>query len=105
MIRVIVTGAAGRMGGRVLALAKEAGDFQIVGATERPGHPAIGQDAGEVAGVGAVGVKVTDGLARIITGADVLIDFTAPDASLDHLRAASKAGVAIVVGKIGRAHV
>jgi len=101
MIRVIVTGAAGRMGGRVLALAKEAGDFQIVGATERPGHPAIGQDAGEVAGVGAVGVKVTDGLARIITGADVLIDFTAPEASLDHLRAASKAGVAIVVGTTG----
>jgi 4-hydroxy-tetrahydrodipicolinate reductase len=101
MIRVIVTGAAGRMGGRVLALAKEAADFQIVGATERPGHPAIGQDAGEVAGVGAVGVKVADGLARIITGADVLIDFSAPEASIDHLRSASKAGVAIVVGTTG----
>jgi len=101
MIRVIVTGAAGRMGGRVLALAKEAGDFQIVGATERPGHSAIGQDVGEVAGIGAVGVKVADGLAKIITGADVVIDFTAPEASIEHLRAASKAGVAIVVGTTG----
>jgi 4-hydroxy-tetrahydrodipicolinate reductase len=101
MIRTIVTGAAGRMGGRVLALAKEAGDFRIVGATERPGHSAIGRDVGEVAGIGTVGVKVADGLARIITGADVVIDFTAPEASIDHLRAASKAGVAIVVGTTG----
>src|SRR3989337_208445 len=101
MIRVIVTGAAGRMGGRVLALAKEAGDFRIVGATERPGHTAIGQDVGEVAGIGAVGVKVADGLVKIITGADVVIDFTAPEASIDHLREASKAGVAIVVGTTG----
>ena len=101
MIRVIVTGATGRMGGRVLALAKEAGDFRIVGATERPGHTAIGQDVGEVAGIGAVGVKVADGLAKIITGADVVIDFTAPEASIDHLREASKAGVAIVVGTTG----
>ncbi len=101
MIRVIVTGAAGRMGGRVLALAKEAGDFRIVGATERPGHSAIGQDVGEVAGIGAVGVKVGDGLARIVAGTDVVIDFTAPEASVDHLRAASQAGVPIVVGTTG----
>ncbi len=101
MIRVIVTGAAGRMGGRVLALAKEAGDLQIVGATEHPGHPAIGRDAGEVAGIGPVGAKVTDSLVQILTGADVLIDFTAPEASIVHLRAASEAGIAIVVGTTG----
>src|SRR3989304_991522 len=51
MIRVIVTGAAGRMGGRVLALAKEAGDFRIVGAPERPGTPAIWEEVGGVASV------------------------------------------------------
>ncbi len=101
MIRVIVTGAAGRMGGRILALTKETGDFQIVGATERPGHPAIGQDAGEVAGIGSVGVTVADSLSKIITGADVVMDFTAPEASIVHLRTASEAGVAIVVGTTG----
>lgn len=101
MIRAIVTGAAGRMGGRVLTLAKEAEDFQIVGATERPGHPAIGRDAGEVAGFGPIGVKITDTLADGIRGASVVIDFTAPEASLGHLRAASEAGVAIVVGTTG----
>jgi 4-hydroxy-tetrahydrodipicolinate reductase len=89
------------MGGRVLALAKEADDFQVVGATERPGHPAVGRDAGEVAGLGSVGVKVTDDLGKIITSANVVIDFTAPEASIGHLRAASEAGVATVVGTTG----
>ncbi|MEE9181175.1 MAG: 4-hydroxy-tetrahydrodipicolinate reductase [candidate division NC10 bacterium] len=101
MIRVIATGAAGRMGGRILALAKEASDFQIVGATEHPGHPAVGGDAGEVAGIGSVGVKIADNLSQIITGADVVIDFTAPEASSAHFRTASDAGVAIVVGTTG----
>lgn len=101
MIRAIVTGAAGRMGGRILALAKEAGDFQIVGATERPGHPAIGRDVGEVAGIGPLGVKVGNNLSEIISGTDVIIDFTGPEASIVHLRAASDAGVAIVVGTTG----
>lgn len=101
MIRAIVTGAAGRMGGRVLALAKEASDFQIVGATERPGHPAVGRDAGEVAAIGTVGVPVADSLSSVIAGADVVIDFTAPEASMAHVKAASAAGVAIVVGTTG----
>ena len=101
MIRVIVTGAAGRMGGRVVALAKDAGDFQIVGATERPGHPAIVRDVGEVAGIGSVGVKVGKSLSEVIADADVVIDFTTPEASIAHLRAASEAGVAIVVGTTG----
>ncbi|MFQ5848185.1 MAG: 4-hydroxy-tetrahydrodipicolinate reductase [Candidatus Methylomirabilales bacterium] len=101
MIRVIVTGAAGRMGGRVLALAKEAGDLRVVGATERAGHPAIGRDAGEVAGIGPVGVEVAGDLATIITAADVVIDFTAPEASMAHFRTASEAGVPIVVGTTG----
>ena len=101
MIRVIVTGAAGRMGGRVLTLANDAGDFQIAGATERPGHPSIGRDVGEVAGIGPVGVKVNSSLSEVLSGADVIIDFTAPEASIAHLRAASDAGVAIVVGTTG----
>jgi 4-hydroxy-tetrahydrodipicolinate reductase len=101
MIRAVVTGAAGRMAGRILALAKAAGDFQIVGATERSGHGAVGLDAGEVAGIGSLGVKVADDLSSVIPGADVVIDFTAPEASLAHLRTASGAGVAIVVGTTG----
>ena len=101
MIRAIVTGAGGRMGGRILALAKDADDFQVVGATERSGHPAIGRDAGDVAGVGPIGVKIGNSLSEVIMGANVIIDFTAPEASIAHLRAASDAGVPIVVGTTG----
>ncbi len=101
MIRAIVTGASGRMGGRILALAKDADDFQVVGATERSGHPAIGRDAGDVAGVGPMGVKIGNSLSEVIMGANVIIDFTAPEASIAHLRAASDAGVSIVVGTTG----
>lgn len=100
-IRAVVTGAAGKMGGRMIALLREAPDFVLVGATERPGHPALGRDAGEVAGAGAAGVKVADALAPLLPGADVAIDFTAPEASVAHVRAAAAAGKAIVVGTTG----
>jgi len=100
-IRAVVTGAAGKMGGRMIALVGEAPDFVLVGATERLGHPALGRDAGEVAGGGAVGVKVADSIAALLPGADVAIDFTAPEASVAHVRAAATAGRAIVVGTTG----
>lgn len=100
-IRAVVTGAAGKMGGRMIALVREAPDFVLVGATERPGHPALGRDAGEVAGAGPAGVKVADGIAAVLPGADVAIDFTAPEASVAHVRAAAAAGKAIVVGTTG----
>lgn len=100
-IRAVVTGAAGKMGGRMIALIREAPDFTLVGATERPGHPALGRDAGELAGVGTTGVTVAEGIAALLPGADVAIDFTAPEASLPHVRAAATAGKAIVVGTTG----
>lgn len=100
-IRAVVTGAAGKMGGRMIALVREAPDFVLVGATERPGHPALGRDAGEVAGAGAAEVKVADALAPLLPGADVAIDFTAPEASVAHVRAAATTGRAIVVGSTG----
>ncbi len=101
MIKAIVTGAAGRMGGRIINLIKEAGDFQLTGSTERPGHPAIGKDAGEVAGAGRLGVIVSDALAAVIKGAEVVLDFTTPEASRKHLEIASEAGVAMVIGTTG----
>ena len=51
MIDLAITGAAGRMGTRLIALAKQDGGFNIVGAIEKPDHPNIARDAGEVAGV------------------------------------------------------
>lgn len=101
MIRAIVNGAAGRMAGRIVALMKEAGDFQLVGAVERPGHAAVGRDAGEVAGAGHLGVAIVEDLTKVIGGAQVIVDFTAPEAAMRHLEVATGAGVAAVVGTTG----
>jgi len=58
-IDIAVTGAAGRMGQRLVALARADGGFNIVGAVERPDHPAQGKDAGEVCGIGPIGTPIT----------------------------------------------
>src|SRR5690606_34687923 len=85
MIEIAVTGAAGRMGQRLVALAKQSGQFDVIAALERPDHEAIGRDAGEVAGIGPVGVKITADLPAGLTP-KVLVDFTAPAATRESLR-------------------
>src|SRR5215213_5796978 len=74
-IDIAITGAAGRMGQRLVALAKQDGGFNIVGAIERPDHAAQGRDAGEVCGIGPIGVPITFDLKKTPR---VLIDFTVP---------------------------
>ncbi len=103
MIELVVAGAAGRMGGRILALAREAPDLRVVGALERPGHPALGRDAGELAGAGALGVPVTADPAAVLARDRVLVEFTAPEATLEHLRVAAARGARAVVGTTGLA--
>src|SRR5262249_20028056 len=77
------------MGGRIIALARDAADLRVVGAFERPGHPALGRDAGEVAGAGHLGVTITADPAPLLVRGRVLLEFTAPEPSLDHLRLAA----------------
>ena len=67
MIDVVVAGAAGRMGSRVIACLGEAGDLRLVGALEAPGHPRLGADAGEVAGTGRLGVTIGTDPAALLT--------------------------------------
>ncbi len=101
MIKAIVAGASGRMGRRLVALLRESADFQVVGAVERTDHVNVGRDAGEVAGIGPLGVAIVDAVGKALPGAQVLLDFTAPAAAVQHLEAASQAGVAVVVGTTG----
>jgi 4-hydroxy-tetrahydrodipicolinate reductase len=87
--------------GRVLieaVLASE--DLRLSGALDRPGSPLLGQDPGAALGH-RTGVAVTDDLARGLAGAEVLIDFTRPEATLAHLAACRPLGVAAVVGTTG----
>jgi 4-hydroxy-tetrahydrodipicolinate reductase len=97
VIKAVVAGAAGRMGKRLVALLK----VQLVGAVERSDHPDLGRDAGEVAGLGRLGVPIADSVSKALGGAQVLLDFTAPAAALRDLEAASAAGVAMVLGTTG----
>ena len=86
MTEVLVAGAAGRMGKRVLEMVHQHPDTTLAGAFEQPGHPAVNQDAGQVAGLGDLGVTIAGSLEEVIERGEVLIDFTAPEASLAHLR-------------------
>ncbi|PYN08979.1 MAG: 4-hydroxy-tetrahydrodipicolinate reductase [Candidatus Rokuibacteriota bacterium] len=97
---IVVGGAAGRMGSRIVALHREAG-LRLAAALEAPGHRALGRDAGEVAGAGVLGVPLTGDAAAAITRDRVLIEFSVPEASLEHLRLVARAGARAVIGTTG----
>src|SRR5512134_457539 len=100
MIRVVVTGAAGRMGTQIVRLVRGTAGLALAGAVERPGA-AVGQDAGALAGLGPVGVVVVDELAKALAGADVVVDFTSHEASARHAELCAERGVALVIGSTG----
>ena len=101
MIDVVAAGAAGRMGTRIVACLREASDLRLVAALEAASHPAVGVDAGDVAGVGAVGVTIGSDAAAVIGRDRVLVEFSAPEPTLDHLRLAAAAGARAVIGTTG----
>jgi len=101
MIKVIVTGAGGKMGGRIINMIDDADDIEVVGAIEAPGHPIIGRDVGHSLGLGRTGALVSDRLADCIDQADVVIDFTNHEASINYLKIASEKNRAIVIGSTG----
>jgi len=100
-MRIAVSGAAGRMGKTILALASEHPEMEITGALEWAEHPAQGRDAGEIAGLGNIGVPIASDVREVLKNCDVLIDFSSPAASVEHVRAASEMGKAVVVGTTG----
>lgn len=101
MIRAIVTGAAGRMGGSIIRTIHQTEGIEVVGAIEREGHPLFGKDAGEVAGISPIKVRIVDGLENIPDSADVVIDFTTPQATLSNLEKVVSTGRAWVIGSTG----
>ena len=101
MIRAIVAGAGGRMGGRIVTLIAETKGIELAGAVERKGHPQIGKDIGEGLGLGRTGILIGDDLAACIEKGDVVIDFTSHEASAAHLDIAAAKGKAFVIGSTG----
>lgn len=98
MLKVIVAGAAGRMGKRIVHMVHENPNTTVAGAFERPDHPDVDRDAGAVAGVGELGIPIAPSLKEVMDQGDVLIDFTGPEATLDHVREMVPAGRAMVIG-------
>jgi 4-hydroxy-tetrahydrodipicolinate reductase len=89
------------MGGRLVHLVKQTDDLELAGGIERPGHPAIGKDLGEVVGLGMIGVPLVDDLHALVPTIDLLFEFTTPEASLEHLRIMAGHGKAMVMGTTG----
>jgi len=99
--RVLVAGAAGRMGRALIREALSTPGVALAGGFERAGHPDIGTDLGPLAGLDAMGLSVEASPSAGIGRADALIDFTAPEASLANAEAAAAAGVPIIIGTTG----
>jgi len=101
MADVVVAGAAGRMGSRLVALLQDERELRLVAALEAPGHPALGKDAGEVAGIPRLGLAVTADAGEALKSGRILIEFSIPEASLAHLRLVADHGGRAVIGTTG----
>jgi 4-hydroxy-tetrahydrodipicolinate reductase len=101
MADVVVAGAAGRMGSRIVACLADERDLRLTAALEVAGHSALGRDAGEVAGVGRTGVAITADADAAITIGRLLIEFSIPEATLAHLRMVAAVGGRAVIGTTG----
>ena len=100
-IRIAVMGAAGRMGQTLVRAVAVTPGLVIAGATEQAGSIALGEDVGQLAGVGKRNVKITADLDTAIAGCDALLDFTAPAATVVFANIAAKHGKVHVIGTTG----
>ncbi|NCQ23918.1 MAG: 4-hydroxy-tetrahydrodipicolinate reductase [Rhodobacteraceae bacterium CG17_big_fil_post_rev_8_21_14_2_50_63_15] len=98
---IVITGASGRMGRMLIRTIAESPRARLIGALERSGHPWIGQDVGTALGIGDMGVRVADDPLEVIAGAQAIIDFTAPEATLEFATLAAQARVVHVIGTTG----
>lgn len=95
---LVINGAAGRMGRRIVAMAYETKQFDIVGAADYAQHPDLGKDAGLLAGIEPINVDLTAGFPD---SADVMIDFSLPQAADRAIDYCAKNSVALVMGTTG----
>jgi 4-hydroxy-tetrahydrodipicolinate reductase len=95
MVKIIICGACGRMGSSILGLAEKDGDVSIAGLTEAKEHPMAGKTTCDGK------YRIETELDKLISGADVVIDFTSPGSALEHLKAALGARKPAVIGTTG----
>lgn len=100
-VKIAVLGATGRMGMSIIRLVAADPGLELHGASAEPAHPRLGEDAGSLAGVGALGITVVDDALQAVQGADVAIDFSNAAATTAHITACRQAGCALVLGTTG----
>ncbi|WP_170336441.1 4-hydroxy-tetrahydrodipicolinate reductase [Ruegeria arenilitoris] len=98
---IVITGASGRMGQMLIKTVTDSDQARLVGVVERKGHDWVGQDVGEAVGGQALGVKVTDDPLEAFSQAQAVIDFTAPEATLEFAALAAQARCVHVIGTTG----
>ena len=101
MLRIAITGAAGRMGKTLIEACQQAEDCSVNAAIERPGISLIGADAGELAGIGKLNVQLVDDIASVVNDFDTLIDFTSIETTLNNLEICAANGKHIIIGTTG----
>ncbi len=100
-LRVSIAGAGGRMGLANIRAVSAAPGLVVHAAFERPGSASLGQDAGTLAGIAPLGIAITDDVRQALAGADAVIDFTAPAATVALAGLAAERGIVHVVGTTG----
>lgn len=98
---LVVVGAAGRMGRTLIRAIAETEGAKLVAAVEREGSTFLGQDAGELAGVGNLGVAISDDPLAAFAHADGVLDFTIPAATVEFAGYAAQARIAHIIGTTG----
>ena len=101
MTRIAISGVSGRMGRTLVEACQNGAGLRLGAALDRPGSSALGADAGELAGLGRLGVVVGGDLHSLLRDFDVLVDFTRPEATLGYLDICRKAGKKLVIGTTG----
>jgi 4-hydroxy-tetrahydrodipicolinate reductase len=100
-MRIAVAGASGRMGRMLIREIAGTEGAVLSGAFEAPGHDDIGKDAGALAGIANAGIAIGADTASVVAGAEALLDFTAPAATVAHAALAAQARIVHVIGTTG----
>lgn len=100
-MRLVVAGAAGRMGRVLVGIIRQTPGAHLAGAIEQPDSIAIGQDAGLLAGCGQMGVTITGDVLPAIAAADGVLDFTSPESTVELAALAAQARIVHVIGTTG----
>lgn len=101
MVKIVVVGAMGRMGRLIVQTITDDIECELCGAVEAVGHKDIGKDVGTLCGLGSLGMPLVDDLEKVIAGADCVIDFSTPQATLENIQIAAQNSVPVIIGTTG----